>query len=483
MGDCHEQAISAEQLLEAARTQVFARLCKYYTKMPPTVIQVMIACIDQSRLEQSGDILSFQYVPDSEELAVLCKLDHNTIISALATLTDLELITDRRLTMELERVSVHFKYEVEGGRVVFHASDKPWERAPALTPAATPSSQGALAANGPARLATPQQQDFELIARYQAGDQSAFAELYTRYFHKVRLQAARYLTESESYDATQQIFMALMEKLKSFRLDGEAKFTTWLYRFTELSLANERRKNAREMQMSSLSEDFDIRAFIRLTSPEQQMLPYLLSLDVKQRECVYLYYYEEMTYEEISEKLGIDLKKVRTDLQTARRHIRKLLFKEKDSELDKSPQPAGTSTFYETLDKEIRKAEQEGKRLILCILACRSETSESDHHLAEKIEQQLSTVLFSSIRQPGDIVLKLGAGQFAIMLKSDAKVAHSILERIKSALQGIMGRPIVMSAVIAECHSSIALSDMLQQVFDGFSDAVISGEIITMPRR
>ncbi|HKU73452.1 MAG TPA: RNA polymerase sigma factor [Pyrinomonadaceae bacterium] len=64
-----------------------------------------------------------------------------------------------------------------------------------------------------------------------SGDMAAFEEVYRTYYRRVYAQCLR-MTRSvaEAEDLTQEVFIQLYRKLKTFR--GESLFTTWLHRLT-----------------------------------------------------------------------------------------------------------------------------------------------------------------------------------------------------------------------------------------------------------
>jgi RNA polymerase sigma-70 factor (ECF subfamily) len=68
-----------------------------------------------------------------------------------------------------------------------------------------------------------------LIARFQAGDQSAYSELFEAHQRRIIHLALQILRNEESaLDAAQEVFLRAYEALPDWR--GEARFSTWLYR-------------------------------------------------------------------------------------------------------------------------------------------------------------------------------------------------------------------------------------------------------------
>ena len=75
--------------------------------------------------------------------------------------------------------------------------------------------------------------DSQLVARAQGGDQKAFAELVRRYRDRVFRLAVSILGKEfvpEAEDVAQEVFLKIHHSLQAFR--GEAQFGSWIYRIT-----------------------------------------------------------------------------------------------------------------------------------------------------------------------------------------------------------------------------------------------------------
>ncbi|MGD0547084.1 MAG: RNA polymerase sigma factor [Terracidiphilus sp.] len=69
----------------------------------------------------------------------------------------------------------------------------------------------------------------DLIARSQAGDHSAFAQLYSLHKKRIYSLCLRMVGDvAEAEDLTQEAFLQLHRKISSFR--GDSSFSTWLHR-------------------------------------------------------------------------------------------------------------------------------------------------------------------------------------------------------------------------------------------------------------
>ncbi len=82
--------------------------------------------------------------------------------------------------------------------------------------------------------------DGELIRQAQQGDLNAFTSLYERYLPMVYNRVRYVIPEQDVEDVTQEIFIAMMNSLKSFK--GTAKFSTWLRTLTNRRVADFYRK-------------------------------------------------------------------------------------------------------------------------------------------------------------------------------------------------------------------------------------------------
>ncbi|MHA1158316.1 MAG: RNA polymerase sigma factor [Alphaproteobacteria bacterium] len=85
--------------------------------------------------------------------------------------------------------------------------------------------------------------DTALIGRIRGGDGDAFAQLMARHYALIFRLAFRVLGHtSDAEDLTQDICVALPDKLRNFR--GDAAFTTWLYRVTANAATDRLRQRA-----------------------------------------------------------------------------------------------------------------------------------------------------------------------------------------------------------------------------------------------
>ena len=79
-----------------------------------------------------------------------------------------------------------------------------------------------------------------LVVRLRAGEEQAFTEVFELYKGLVFTLCRKLLTDrTEAHDVTQDVFLTLFRKVRSFR--GECSLKTWLYRVTLNQAANRNR--------------------------------------------------------------------------------------------------------------------------------------------------------------------------------------------------------------------------------------------------
>ena len=73
----------------------------------------------------------------------------------------------------------------------------------------------------------------DLIARYQRGQAAAFTALFTRYKDYVyRIALLLLRNSSDAEEVVQETFIDVLGALPRYRIEGPARFETWLYRVT-----------------------------------------------------------------------------------------------------------------------------------------------------------------------------------------------------------------------------------------------------------
>jgi len=170
----------------------------------------------------------------------------------------------------------------------------------------------------------------DLVARAQAGDQTAFRELYREHAGRVYALCLRLTGDSrDAEERTQDVFVRLWDKLRSFR--GDSAFSSWLHRLAVNVVLNERRTTGRRERRVMPAEDPDNVVGAQHAAPPHGSG---LSIDLERaiaelpdgaREVFVLYDIEGYGHGEIAALVGIAEGTSKAQLFRARRLLREKL--------------------------------------------------------------------------------------------------------------------------------------------------------------
>lgn len=166
-----------------------------------------------------------------------------------------------------------------------------------------------------------------------AGDMTAFEELYRQYNGRVYalcLRMTRNVARAE--DLTQDVFVQLFRKLKTFR--GEASFSTWLHRLTVNEVLMHFRKSAVRAERGTEDGTAPIRVVPGTENPARMSVIDRMSLDeaIKQLPAGYravfiMHDVEGYEHKQIGKILGCAVGTSKSQLHKARMRLRSLLTK------------------------------------------------------------------------------------------------------------------------------------------------------------
>jgi len=181
--------------------------------------------------------------------------------------------------------------------------------------------------------------DADLVERAVAGDHSAFAVLVNRYVDDV----TRVVSEisgrvADVEDVVQECFIRAYRALRSYR--GDAQFRTWLLRIAH-NLAITRSRSRVRYRESVTSDEDAVAAFEDPSAPASdesvtqseeraRMIAMVDLLPEHYRVALVLFYYDDMTYEEIAQVVGRPLNTVKAHLHRARLKLRTMILSEHD---------------------------------------------------------------------------------------------------------------------------------------------------------
>lgn len=154
------------------------------------------------------------------------------------------------------------------------------------------------------------------------GDRVAFGLLVERYQGPVYNVALRITGDrAEAEDVAQNVFLKVYEHLASF--DSRRRLFSWIYRIAinEALNAERRQKSHESLEDNTASDDAEVDSVDHAGIIQAS----LLALKPEHRAVVVLRHFQDLSYEEIGEALGLPVRRVKSRLFTARAQLRELL--------------------------------------------------------------------------------------------------------------------------------------------------------------
>ncbi len=182
-------------------------------------------------------------------------------------------------------------------------------------------------------MALSLQTDQDIIREYCSGDQNRAATVFIRKYQKfVYSTALRYLrSHDDADDAAQEVFINALKHIHKFR--GDSTVQTWLYRIT-INVCSRIVRKRKFLSFITRDDGSEIEIPSDISTPHQQFENkdfeknfqiMLAQLPEKQRETFVLRYFDELTYEEISQMLGTSVGGLKANYFQAVQKLAKLL--------------------------------------------------------------------------------------------------------------------------------------------------------------
>jgi RNA polymerase sigma-70 factor, ECF subfamily len=166
-------------------------------------------------------------------------------------------------------------------------------------------------------------EDVVLVERFLAGDSAGFEQLYAKYYEKVFALARGVLMDSdEAADAVQEIFTLVYRHLGRF--DKRSRFSTWLFRIAVNRSIQEARRNRHKSKHVELTEGVAQEPPVEADDCDPRIQSALAKMQPGDRALLVLFYWEELSLNEIADSVGCGVNAAKTRLYRARERFRAL---------------------------------------------------------------------------------------------------------------------------------------------------------------
>ncbi|MEN7548489.1 sigma-70 family RNA polymerase sigma factor [Rapidithrix thailandica] len=157
--------------------------------------------------------------------------------------------------------------------------------------------------------------DLEIWRQFKKGNEGAFNYIYQTYFSELFRYGHRFTQDRELIkDAIQDLFIELRKSSTNLADTDSIKF--YLYKSLRWKIQLYSKKNAKFLLVQEPSEDWhfdivfshEVQLINRQISEEriQHLQKALQTLPKRQKEALYYFYYESMTYEEVAGIMDLD---------------------------------------------------------------------------------------------------------------------------------------------------------------------------------
>lgn len=171
--------------------------------------------------------------------------------------------------------------------------------------------------------------DEQIAMRVQQGDADAFGELISRYEAKLKRYARKFLNyEHEMEDLVQDVFIKAYTNIQSF--DKTLRFSPWIYRIAHNTFVNELKRKSKggfgifdaDTILPHLPADETADGDLLEEEIKHEIDSLIQNLPPKYKEVVVLYYFENLSYQEIGDILSIPITTVGVRMSRARKKLR-----------------------------------------------------------------------------------------------------------------------------------------------------------------
>ncbi|WP_452228204.1 RNA polymerase sigma factor [Lacinutrix sp. MEBiC02404] len=186
-------------------------------------------------------------------------------------------------------------------------------------------------------------QDQITIHQILQGDTKAFAVLVDRYKDLIFTLAIQMLkNREEAEEVSQDTFIKVFKKLKNFK--GDSKFSTWIYRIAYNTCLDRLKSNKRKQNTVAINEftAHEVKtldnalSMMEAQESKQAIQDCLQMLPADDCALLTLYYFEELSLEEIAKVIGVKANNVKVKLFRSRKKLTTILQHKLEPEIIES---------------------------------------------------------------------------------------------------------------------------------------------------
>lgn len=129
-------------------------------------------------------------------------------------------------------------------------------------------------------------------------------------------------------DVVNEIMLNAIEKLESGKFRGESSVGTFIYTITSRRIIDHIRKKSKSLKYAPEPNPFpQPQEHVENKERAEMIARHLEKLKPKYKEILYLYYYKELSRDEVAKKLGISPRRVSERVNYAQKLLKKMMKK------------------------------------------------------------------------------------------------------------------------------------------------------------
>ncbi len=179
----------------------------------------------------------------------------------------------------------------------------------------------------------PELKDEQLVIIIREKDQEVYSELMQRYQTKLIHYLRKFIkSHDELEDVLQEVFIKVYRNI--FDFDATKKFSPWIYRIAHNEAVNYLKKHSKDgislddKEWEIVDKKIDIKEEVENKLLRPKIEQGLVALKDKYREPLILYFFEQKTYEEISDIMRLPVNTVGTLISRGKIKLKQYLQKE-----------------------------------------------------------------------------------------------------------------------------------------------------------